>query len=131
MRCTHDVEFRRGAECRKPRVVWNSEIRSYLSNHQTASFLSHLSHNAMWPVEVVRITSSPSRTKGKDDEHLPSHFGAAFVDLSALLYPGVTSVTGAYHIKPFNDAILTDTTQGCHWKNVMDLLYMPKLSIGT
>ena len=131
LRSSQDVEFRRGAECRKPHVVWNTEIRSYLSIHQTASMLSHLSHSAIWPVEVVRVTSSPSRAKGKEDEHLPSHYGVAFVDLSALLYPGATSVTGAYHIKPYNDIILADTTQGCHWKSIMDLLYVPKLIPGS
>ena len=83
-----DIDFRRSAECNKPHVTWNSEIRSYIDPKVAPSFLVHLSKAFHWPVEVIRVTTTPGRGKVKEDEISISHHGVAYIDLSALLYPG-------------------------------------------
>lgn len=119
-----DVDFRRLAESRRPRIVWNSELRTYLTPTLNSAFLRQLSCSPIWPVELVRISSSPSgRGKSKEEETTISHHGVAYLDLSSLLYPGVTRVFGAYYVESLNEIELGEKTNEVHTKNVMESLY--------
>ena len=59
------------------------------------------------PLEVARSKDNESNKKGKkgDDQELANH-GLTLVDLSPLLYPGVKSVKGAFHLRGFTDNAL-------------------------
>lgn len=119
-----DINFRRMAESLKPRVVFNSELRSYLSPSANARFLHQLSCSPLWPVEILRISSSSAgRGKVKEEETVPSHHGIAYLDLSSLLYPGVTRVFGAYCVENMNEADLPEKTNNVHTRNVMELFF--------
>ena len=117
------VEFRRAAEVGKPRVIWNTERRTFLSPTVTSTFLKHLSQNFYWPVEVARV-AIPTGGKGKksDDEGLSFH-AVSFVDLSSLLYPGVVRVCGAYPLTPFSESSLEEKTQRKHTQSVLESIY--------
>ncbi|XP_019862810.1 PREDICTED: cilia- and flagella-associated protein 70-like [Amphimedon queenslandica] len=119
-----DIDFRRLAESRRPRIVWNSELRTYLTPTLNTALLRQLSRSPIWPVELVRISSSSSgRGKSKEEETTISHHGVAYLDLSSLLYPGVTRVFGAYYVESLNEIELGERTNEVHTKNVMESLY--------
>ena len=40
----------------------------------------------------------------QEEDPVPSHHGVAYVDLSALLYPGVSRVRGAYQVHPYDES---------------------------
>ena len=65
-----------------------------------------LSVSAIWPLEVGRYTIPPPVVgKGKAKEHqepVLSHHALAYLDLSPLLYPGATTVCGAFSLHPFS-----------------------------
>ena len=87
MRSPDDIDFRRSAECTKPSVAWNTELRVLLPTKATSAFLASLSTCHIWPVEVVRILNIAGKGKSKDEVTL-SHSGISYMDLSTLLYPG-------------------------------------------
>lgn len=121
---TEDIEFRRNAESRKNKVVWNSELRIYLDPNANSTFLHQLSTSAVWPLEVLRISASTSgRAKSKEDDFQYTHHGVAYPDLSSLLYPGVTRVFGAYCIEGMSEADMAEKTNQVHTKNVMEYFY--------
>ncbi len=82
-----DIEIRRLAECTKPSVSWNMELRVLLSSKTTSAFLSSLSLCSLWPVEVIRVLNIAGKGKLKDETTL-GYNGISYVDLSTLLYPG-------------------------------------------
>lgn len=47
-------------------------------------------------------------TSVADDDGPISYHGVAYVDLAALLYPGVCSVAGAFRIHPYNESELME-----------------------
>ena len=117
------IAFRRTVESRKPRIIWNSELRAYFPPSSNSSFLSHLSRAPIWPIEVIRVTSSTGKGKGKDEEITLSHHGVAYVDLSSLLHPGNTHIFGAYPIDGMDEMDLADKTCEGHTKSIMDLVH--------
>lgn len=123
LKSPQDIEFRRTSETSKPRVAWNSEIRTFLSPNANSTFLKNLSKNCIWPVEIGRL-AVPSGGKGKtkDDEGLSFH-ALSLVDLSSLLYPGVERVCGAYSIMPFNDSVLDERTHHIHHQSVLEVIH--------
>ena len=118
-----DIEFRRSAESQKPRVIWNSEARAYLSPSNNTTLLMNLSLCPIWPVEVMKVTTSNGRGKGKEEETTLSHHGMAYINMSSLLYPGVTRVFGAYCIEPMDETALSDETRSIHNKSMMYLVH--------
>ena len=52
-----------------------------------------------------------------------THHGVAYINLSSLLYPGVTKVFGAYCIDSLNEAELSEKTNDVHNKNIMETIY--------
>ena len=52
-----------------------------------------------------------------------THHGVAYINLSSLLYPGVTKVFGAYCIDSLNEAELSEKTNDVHNKNIMEVIY--------
>ena len=123
LKAPQDIEFRRSAETSKPRVAWNTEIRTFLSPNVTSSFLKNLSKNFLWPVEVGRLAvPSGGKGKAKDDEGLSFH-ALSLIDLSSLLYPGVERVCGAYSILPFNESVLDERTQHNHYQSVLEVIH--------
>ena len=91
LRSPDDIEFRRMAECTKPSIAWNTELRALLTPKATSSFLNSLSVCSTWPVEIVRVLSIVGKGKAKDEITL-SYSGVCYVDLSTLLYPGEISL---------------------------------------
>ena len=87
LRCPEDIEFRRTAECTKPSVAWNTELRAFLTAKATSTFLSSLSACNTWPVEIIRVLNVVGKGKTKDEITL-SYSGVCYVDMSTLLYPG-------------------------------------------
>lgn len=128
LRSQKDIDFRRSAECNKPHVTWNSEIRSYINPKVAPSFLVRLSKASHWPVEVVRVTTTPGR--GKEDEISISHHGVAYIDHSALLYPGNTKVHGAYMLHPMIESELADITKNRHERSIMDNAHQSSVPVG-
>ena len=65
-----------------------------------------LSQSPHWPLEVGRYTIPPPATgKGKTKEHqdpVLSLHSVAYLDLSPLLYPGVTTICGAFSLHPYS-----------------------------
>ena len=120
---SQDIEFRRSAESQKPKVIWNSEARAYFSPSNNTTLLMNLSLCPIWPVEVVKVMTSAGRGKGKEEEITLSHHGMAYIDMSSLLYPGVTRVFGAYYVEPMNETDLSDKTRGIHTKSIMHLVH--------
>ena len=88
LRSQSDIEFRQTAECTKPCVAWNTELRAFLTSKANSSFLSSLSTCSMWPLEVVRVLNIVGKGKAKDEINL-SYNGVCYADLSTLLYPGI------------------------------------------
>jgi tetratricopeptide (TPR) repeat protein len=123
--CTtqEDIDFRRAAESRKQRVIWNSELRAYLPPAHNSSFLNHLSHMPIWPIEVLRITPTVGKGKGKEEEPALSHHGMALVNMSSLLYPGNTKIFGAYCVEGMNEMELASKTNDGHVKSIMDQVH--------
>lgn len=123
LRSPKDFSLRRAAETSKPRVVWNTETRVFLTPSSTSSFLRYLSHTPCWPVEAGRVPL-PAGGKGKprDEEGLSFH-GLSFLDLSYLLYPGVVKVCGAYRLQPFSEGLLAERTEQHHSQSVLESVY--------
>ena len=120
---SQDIEFRRSAESQKPRVIWNSEARSYLSPINNTTLLMNLSLCPIWPVEVVKVVTHTGRGKGKEEETILSHHGMAYIDMSSLLYPGVTRVFGAYCVQAVNETDLIDKTSHIHTKSIVHFVH--------
>ena len=75
-------------------------------------------------MELIRISSASSgRGKSKEEETMMTHHGVAYINLSSLLYPGVTKVFGAYCIDSLNEAELSEKTNDVHNKNIMEVIY--------
>ena len=118
LRSPEDETRRRVVEEQKPSVVWHAERRCFLSPDAGELFAAQLRKHTLWPVEIVRIQTLQSAPKTKrlsamaeepQEKELSFH-GVAYIDLAALLYPGVDRVRGAYPIHQFIEAELTDKT---------------------
>lgn len=60
------------------------------------------------PLEISRSKDNESNKKGKgkaDDQDLQNH-GISLINLSPLLYPGVSSIKGTFNMKGFTDGAL-------------------------
>ena len=55
---SQDVSFRGGAECGQSLVEWGMELRTWLPPSCPSSLISSLSLSPLWPVEIIRNTSS-------------------------------------------------------------------------
>ena len=60
-----------------------------------------------------------------------THHGVAYINLSSLLYPGVTKVFGAYCIDSLNEAELSEKTNDVHNKNIMEVIYKGTVHVRT
>jgi tetratricopeptide (TPR) repeat protein len=97
--------FRFKAQKELPRVTWHMERRSWLSSSSCKGLIEQLSGSSTVPLEVVRMSVpvATGKGKGKEEDPVPSYHGVAYVDLSALLYPGVSRVRGAYPVHPYDE----------------------------
>ncbi|KAF6719029.1 Cilia- and flagella-associated protein 70 [Oryzias melastigma] len=99
-----DQVFCHEAESTKSRVSWDSEICCFLDAGGASRLQQKIIESRLWPVEVMRSTS-PLAKLGSDNSEIPFH-GVAYVDFGPLLYPGVSSIRGAYAIQAFSEAEL-------------------------
>lgn len=114
LRDKQDLEFRAEAETGKPRIVWNMERRLLLGENWTNELKKCLSQCNELPIELVRTSPPPPQKAGKgktEEEASISYHGVAFISLSPLLYPGTTSVTGAYTVHPYTESEVNSRTQ--------------------
>ncbi|XP_046663716.1 uncharacterized protein LOC124356638 isoform X2 [Homalodisca vitripennis] len=95
-----------------PRIQWNQLLRSFINEESQTTFKNKLIKYRCWPLEIITPESTekrkdPSESKSKDGRKesvaksrgRSSRYGTtrsanhfiAFLDLSRLLYPGVTS----------------------------------------
>ena len=119
-----DIEFRQLCERRKPRVVWNTETRCFLSKSDNESLISDLFHCPVWPVEFTRVAAPPtSKGRSKDTDVRLSLHGVSYMDLSSLLYPGTTRVFGAYPVIAFSESDLSDRTDHRNICSVLEIVY--------
>jgi hypothetical protein len=106
-----DKEYRQISEKEKARIVWQSERRAYMNQQSNNTFRDYILKTRYWPVEIFR-TAVPTGVKGKREEDLSvSYHGVAYIDMAPLLYPGATSIKGAYKIHPFTDTDYTTRTK--------------------
>ena len=107
-----DIPFRMEAENQKPRVTWNAERRCRLDSSTIHTLQAMIAQSRVWPVEVFRIPATQTGGKAKKEEDvLPSYHGVAYVNLTPLLYPGVSSVRGAYPIQPYIESEVQEKTK--------------------
>ncbi|XP_024861279.1 cilia- and flagella-associated protein 70 isoform X2 [Kryptolebias marmoratus] len=94
-----DRAFRTEAETQKNRVSWDTEMRCFLDAGGASRLQQKITESRLWPVEIMR-SMVPLETLGDDNSEIPFH-GLVFVDMGLLLYPGVSSIRGAYAVQPF------------------------------
>lgn len=112
LRGTSDIPFRTEAENQKPRVTWNAERRCRLDSRASQTLQSMIAQSRVWPVEVFRVPAPQIGGKAKkEEEPQPSYHGVAYVNLTPLLYPGVTAVRGAYALQPYVDSEVQEKTK--------------------
>ncbi|KAM4542053.1 cilia- and flagella-associated protein 70-like isoform 3-T3 [Odontesthes bonariensis] len=97
-----DRIFRNEAETRKNRVSWDIEMRCFLHAGGISRLKERIIKSRLWPVEIMR-SMVPLEKLGEENSEIPFH-GMAFVDMTRLLYPGVSRIRGAYTIQPFCEA---------------------------
>ncbi|CAG5132206.1 unnamed protein product [Candidula unifasciata] len=106
-----DLEHRKFSEQERNRVTWNMERRFYLQRSALKNFQDTITKNYYWPVEVIRLPHT-STTKGKKEEESSLAFhGLALINLSSLLYPGVSRVKGAFRVIGFSETVLAEKTK--------------------
>ncbi|CAH8518111.1 unnamed protein product [Heterobilharzia americana] len=103
--------LRASANSARSKVIWNHQHRCLLNKSSEFKFKEKISVSKVWPVEVFCIPNSSSGRKKKDEELSYSHHGVAYVNLTPLLYPGVSYVRGAYKIHPFNQKEYEERTK--------------------
>ncbi|XP_060117001.1 cilia- and flagella-associated protein 70 [Heteronotia binoei] len=122
-----DRETRIQGETVKKRIMWDLERRCYLDPGAVICFRKRIADCRYWPVEVARMPAVTS-TKGKagkmekggggsgggggggEDETISFH-GVAYVNMVPLLYPGVTSIRGAFRVVPYHDSDVYERTK--------------------
>ena len=111
LRSAADIPFRVEAESQKPRITWNAERRCLLNAEASSTLQSMIAQSRVWPVEIFRTLTPQSGKTKKDEEILPSYHGVAYVNLTPLLYPGVSKVNGAYCLQPYVDTEVQEKTR--------------------
>ncbi|KAG2456006.1 CFA70 protein, partial [Polypterus senegalus] len=112
-----DRVFRAEAESARKRVSWDTERRCFMDSGAVGRLLNQIVECRYWPLEIMRMPTPNAAKVGKvgkdkaEDEGQISFHGMVFVDMAALLYPGVKSIRGAYRIFPFNEADLYAKTK--------------------
>ncbi|XP_028669775.2 cilia- and flagella-associated protein 70-like isoform X1 [Erpetoichthys calabaricus] len=112
-----DRVFRAEAESTRKRVSWDTERRCFMDSGAVGRLLNQIVECRYWPLEIMRMPTPNAAKAGKagkdkaEDEGQISFHGMVFVDMAALLYPGVKSIRGAYRIFPFNEADLYAKTK--------------------
>ncbi|KAL8175040.1 UNVERIFIED_CONTAM: hypothetical protein K2H54_010272, partial [Gekko kuhli] len=120
-----DRELRILGETVKKRIMWDLERRCYLDPAAVACFRKRIADCRYWPVEIARMPAVTS-TKGKagkaekggggsggagGEEESISFHGVAYVNMLPLLYPGVTSIRGAFRVVPYHESDVYERTK--------------------
>uniref|UniRef100_A0A3Q3EN51 Cilia and flagella associated protein 70 n=1 Tax=Kryptolebias marmoratus TaxID=37003 RepID=A0A3Q3EN51_KRYMA len=108
-----DRAFRTEAETQKNRVSWDTEMRCFL-DAGGASRSQKITESRLWPVEIMRSMVPERYLMDNLNVSIPFH-GLVFVDMGLLLYPGVSSIRGAYAVQPFcQTELLNKVTKNTH-----------------
>ena len=95
-----------------PMIQWNTERRILMSKTDTDVFQNRIAKFAKYlPVEIARAKEpeGTKKGKGKQEENEFQNHGIALINLSPLLYPGVTAVKGAFSVHGYTDQVLASS----------------------
>ncbi|XP_022258101.1 cilia- and flagella-associated protein 70-like [Limulus polyphemus] len=99
----------------KLNIIWNTCQHVWLSKNDLQSVKERISNVSHIPVEIAKIPLSGKRSTGKakmiDDELPYSNHGIAYMDLSPLLFPGVTKVKGAFPVGVYRETEMLEMTK--------------------
>ena len=93
-------------------IQWNTERRILMSKTDTDVFQNRIAKFAKYlPVEIARAKEpeGTKKGKGKQEENEFQNHGIALINLSPLLYPGVTAVKGAFSVHGYTDQVLASS----------------------
>lgn len=120
LRGKDDIVFRNEAEQTKNRIEFRSSKAIYVDSSAVAGMISEIPKHRLVPVELKRHTIEAEKSgkgvkggKGKgsgEEDSVPGCHGVAYVDISSLLYPGATQITGAFPVVPYDDAEMLEKT---------------------
>ncbi|OAF65671.1 hypothetical protein A3Q56_06594 [Intoshia linei] len=105
------IKFREEVEVEKSHVTWNNEQRKYMDEECTKTLSDNIAKYRLFPLEIFRVSAAAPGKSKKDDEINVSYHGVAYIDMTPLLYPGVTYLRGYFRVCGFNEQEYTKTTQ--------------------
>ncbi|KAF0310201.1 Cilia- and flagella-associated protein 70 [Amphibalanus amphitrite] len=101
----------------RARVTINTERRILLTRKMLSTFENYASRHKVLPVELMVKKSKTAQAGAKArrktmDDLVSVQFGMAMVNLSYLLYPGVSRLRGAYRVQTLDPAKYEEVTGG-------------------